>query len=115
MKQLLYLGYLLKTASKSNYVIVSNDGGFDAVVRFWQERGMSVSRTKVYHVLPDACTVSLVKVRTDSAFCVPSVSGDGAAEEAAAGVFSGTAVPAFAVCVPGDFCGRRRRFGCRKH
>lgn len=49
-----YLGYLLKAASKANYVIVSNDCGFDAVVKFWQERGMSVSRTNVYHVLqPD--------------------------------------------------------------
>ncbi|MDE7325892.1 MAG: hypothetical protein K2N63_06420 [Lachnospiraceae bacterium] len=46
-----YLGYLLKTASKSNYVIVSNDNGFDAVVKFWQERGMSVSRMNVHHVL----------------------------------------------------------------
>lgn len=46
-----YLGYLMKTASKANYVIVSNDGGFDAVVKFWQERGMSVSRMNVHHVL----------------------------------------------------------------
>lgn len=50
-----YLGYLLKTASKSNYIIVSNDCGFDAVVKFWQDRGMSVIRSNVYHVLqPDA-------------------------------------------------------------
>lgn len=39
-----YLGYLLKTASKTNYIIVSNDFGFDSVAKFWQERGMSVSR-----------------------------------------------------------------------
>lgn len=51
-----YLGYLLKAASKANYVIVSNDCGFDAVVKFWQERGMSVSRTNVYHVLQPAPT-----------------------------------------------------------
>ena len=50
-----YLGYLLKTASKSHYIIVSNDCGFDAVVKFWKDRGMSVTRSNVYHVLqPDA-------------------------------------------------------------
>ncbi len=53
-----YLGYLMKTASKANYVIVSNDSGFDAVVKFWQDRGMTVSRMNVYHVLqPDAAPV----------------------------------------------------------
>lgn len=54
-----YLGYLLKTASKSNYVIVSNDNGFDAVVKFWQERGMSVSRMNVHHVLRQEDTARL--------------------------------------------------------
>ena len=66
-----YLGYLLKTASKSNYVIVSNDNGFDAVVKFWQERGMSVSRMNVHHVLRQEDTARLketaspVKTRTE--------------------------------------------------
>lgn len=46
-----YLGYLLKTASKSNYIIVSNDSGFDAVVKFWQDRGMSISRMNVHRIL----------------------------------------------------------------
>lgn len=62
-----YLGYLLKTASKSNYVIVSNDGGFDAVVRFWQERGMSVSRTNVYHVLQPAAAETQVQTQPAAA------------------------------------------------
>lgn len=49
-----YLGYLLKTASKSNYIIVSNDTGFDSVVKFWQERGMSILRKNVAALLaPD--------------------------------------------------------------
>lgn len=32
-----YLGYLLKTAVKTDYVIVSNDSGYDAVCQFWRE------------------------------------------------------------------------------
>lgn len=49
-----YLGYLLKTASKSNYIIVSNDTGFDSVAKFWQDRGLSVIRKTVPALLaPD--------------------------------------------------------------
>lgn len=39
-----YLGYLIKTAPKSEYIIVSNDTGFDAVVKFWSDREIEVSR-----------------------------------------------------------------------
>jgi hypothetical protein len=39
-----YLGFLLKTAAKTEYVIVSNDTGYDSVIRFWNDRERSVSR-----------------------------------------------------------------------
>ena len=39
-----YLGYLIKTAPKSEYIIVSNDRGFDSVVRFWSDREIEVCR-----------------------------------------------------------------------
>ena len=39
-----YLGYLIKTAPKSEYIIVSNDTGYDAVVRFWSGREIEVCR-----------------------------------------------------------------------
>lgn len=39
-----YLGYLIKTAPKTDYVIVTNDTGYDAVVKFWNQREMSVVR-----------------------------------------------------------------------
>lgn len=39
-----YLGYLIKTAPKSEYIIVSNDTGYDAVVKFWSEREIEVCR-----------------------------------------------------------------------
>ena len=39
-----YLGYLIKTAPKSEYIIVSNDTGYDAVVKFWSGRDVEVSR-----------------------------------------------------------------------
>jgi hypothetical protein len=39
-----YLGFLLKTAAKTEYVIVSNDTGYDSVIRFWNDRERLVSR-----------------------------------------------------------------------
>lgn len=41
-----YLGYLIKSNAKAEFVIVSNDVGYDAVVRFWNEKDISVSRVK---------------------------------------------------------------------
>lgn len=49
-----YLGYLIKTAPKTDYVIVTNDTGYDAVVKFWKNRDMSVTRkTKSELTLPE--------------------------------------------------------------
>ena len=39
-----YLGYLLKSAPKTDYVVVSNDMGFDTVIKFWTERDKRVTR-----------------------------------------------------------------------
>lgn len=39
-----YLGYLLKSAPKSEYILFTNDNGFDAVVKFWTDRDIRVSR-----------------------------------------------------------------------
>ena len=39
-----YLGYELHADCSKEMVIVSKDTGFDAVVHFWQERGMNVKR-----------------------------------------------------------------------
>lgn len=38
------LGYRLRDASDCEYVIVSNDTGFDAAVRYWTAKKMAVSR-----------------------------------------------------------------------
>lgn len=38
------LGYRLRENTDCEYVIVSNDTGFDAAVRYWNERNMPVSR-----------------------------------------------------------------------
>ena len=38
------LGYRLRENQECDYVIVSNDTGFDAVVRYWSQRQMSVRR-----------------------------------------------------------------------
>ena len=39
-----YLGYELCADRTKEMIIVSKDTGFDAVVHFWQERGMQVKR-----------------------------------------------------------------------
>lgn len=41
-----YLGYLIKSNAKAEFVIISNDNGYDAVVRFWNAKDISVSRVK---------------------------------------------------------------------
>ena len=38
------LGYMLATAPESHYHIVSKDTGYDAVVKFWAERGIQIDR-----------------------------------------------------------------------
>lgn len=46
-----YLGYLLKSAGKTEYFIISNDMGYDSVIRFWTEQGYKVSRITVYDLI----------------------------------------------------------------
>lgn len=49
-----YLGYLIKSAPKTDYIIVTNDTGYDAVVKFWSGREMSVKRqTKSELTMPE--------------------------------------------------------------
>lgn len=49
-----YLGYLLCGSPESRFVIISNDNGFDAVVKFWTDKGMSILRGNTFHILhPD--------------------------------------------------------------
>ena len=40
------LGYMLCNAPKQAYVIVSNDTGFDAIVKYWQKKEYDVSRIR---------------------------------------------------------------------
>lgn len=46
-----YLGYLLKSAGKTEYFIISNDMGYDSVIHFWTEQGYKVSRMTVYDMI----------------------------------------------------------------
>lgn len=39
-----YLGFLVGSGSRDDFVIVSNDTGFDSVVDFWKDRGKSITR-----------------------------------------------------------------------
>ncbi len=37
-----YMGYLIASAAKESYIIVSKDNGFNAVISFWAARNVSV-------------------------------------------------------------------------
>ena len=41
-----YLGYLIKSNAKAEFIIISNDIGYDAVVRFWSAKHIYESRVK---------------------------------------------------------------------
>lgn len=45
-----YLGYLLQSDNKKELTIVSNDTGFDSVVKFWTERGHEVKRINTIYL-----------------------------------------------------------------
>ena len=39
-----YLGYLIKSNENADYCIISDDSGYDAVIRFWEGRDVDVTR-----------------------------------------------------------------------
>lgn len=41
------LGFRLATRPEEMYIIVSNDGGYDAAIKYWIEKGYAVSRQKI--------------------------------------------------------------------
>lgn len=45
-----YLGYLLKSAPKSEYILFTNDNGFDAVVKFWSDRNIRITRMSITRI-----------------------------------------------------------------
>ncbi len=45
-----YLGYLIKEDSESEYCIIANDNGYDALVRFWNKNGVKVKRINVEQI-----------------------------------------------------------------
>ena len=46
-----YLGYLLRSSSKAQYVILSRDQGYDPLVQFWKERGADIVRCDTKELL----------------------------------------------------------------
>ena len=45
-----FLGYLIHDNPSANYLIISNDTGFDSVAAFWQKRGSNVMRKSAKQV-----------------------------------------------------------------
>lgn len=43
-----YLGYLIRMDTKSTYCILSKDKGYDAVVHFWEEKGIHIYRCEKF-------------------------------------------------------------------
>ena len=52
------LGYLLCENQANSYVIVSNDTGFDAAVRYWKQRNMPVQRFERKGIKPQTAAKS---------------------------------------------------------
>ena len=46
-----YLGYLLRSSTKTQYVILSKDTGYDPLIQFWKEKGVDIARCAVHEVI----------------------------------------------------------------
>ncbi len=45
-----YLGYLIQNNENADYCIISDDNGYDAVIKFWEGREVKVSRKTAFQV-----------------------------------------------------------------
>ncbi|MBQ0066304.1 MAG: hypothetical protein KBT48_11130 [Firmicutes bacterium] len=60
-----YLGYLLKTAPKTHYVIVSADNGYEPVIQFWKDREISISRMNIWDLENRTKKMELLVLKED--------------------------------------------------
>lgn len=58
-----YLGFLLKSSPKTDYIILSNDSGYDPACTFWSEKGYSVSRVNMNSLAPSASQTTTKKAK----------------------------------------------------
>ena len=45
-----YLGYLIHSNENADYCIISDDSGYDAVIKFWEDRDVDVTRKTAFQV-----------------------------------------------------------------
>ena len=45
-----YLGYLIRNNENADYCIISDDSGYDAVIKFWEGRDVDVTRKTAYQI-----------------------------------------------------------------
>lgn len=45
-----YLGYLIRNNENADYCIISDDSGYDAVIKFWEGRDVDVTRKTAFQV-----------------------------------------------------------------
>ncbi len=63
-----YLGYLMKSAPKTRYIILSNDTGYDPMIHFWNAKSVKLSRLNsndLESVEPVRKKMEVVKVEND--------------------------------------------------
>ena len=60
-----YLGFYSRSEEEKEYIIVSNDTGFDAVVFFWKERGLNIKRHATNLVQPSETMKNELPVSSD--------------------------------------------------
>ncbi len=61
-----YLGYLVNSTPDAEYVVVSNDMGFDTVVKFWTERELRVIRLNAARINAEYNKIKFPQVRVES-------------------------------------------------
>lgn len=60
-----YLGYLLRSEEVGEMIIVSNNTGFDAVVNFWNERGLDIKRLATNFIEPKEPEIEEISVSSE--------------------------------------------------
>lgn len=76
------LGYRIKGSGQDEFIILANDTGYDAVVKYWKDRGNSVKRVnaKAIAALEDSKQEEMKEIPSDAVEASASNIDDGAKE-----------------------------------
>lgn len=85
-----YLGYLIARYPFDNYILVTNDSGYDAAVRFWAKKGVNIRRIGVdlsnKQIIPDPAHFNTIMHKVSSGAISMAAATAAAAKTAAQSV-----------------------------